>query len=164
MVRWTSFACIAVLSLVIAMNAPGDRSVSAQDVPNAPNPPDAPDAPNVQDTPDTPPFTLFSFRRFDLTRYAAHPNVHPDDLARFPMPVVRPDPRTNYTIVIAMPDPNAHYNMPIVPPGTPAMGEDADWSSSFEDFDWISRSLDSGQRPQIWRQVPDGSGQFPGQE
>jgi hypothetical protein len=149
MVRWTSYACIAVLSLTIAMNAPGDRSVSAQDVPNAPG------APDVQGAPDAPATTLL--KRVDLTKLVAHPNVHPRDLARFPMPVVRPDPNIDHRMIVVRPDGRVHYTMPIIEPGEPVLQSDAESYRSSQDYNWVFMPRSRGQGPELFRILPDGS-------
>ena len=152
MVRLFVLAVVAALGVTAAISASKDQS------------PPVADTPKAQAAPDLVVRLISPSERDEMGKYLAHPNVHPKDLARYPMPVVRPDPSIDYKMIVAVPDPWAHYNMPIILPGEPVAGPDTGPTYLLKDFDGLVWHQSPGQAPRVYRILPDGTLVEPDQE
>ncbi|MCC6486031.1 MAG: hypothetical protein IT364_00895 [Candidatus Hydrogenedentes bacterium] len=144
MVRLLTLAVVAALGVTAAMDRSKDQSPPASDTPKA------------EAAPDLIARLMASPQQDESRKYLAHPNVHPKDLARFPMPVVRPDPSVDYKMIVMVPDPGVRYNMPVIPPGEPTAGPDTEFPPSLQGFGWFIGQT-PGQAPRIYRILPDGT-------
>ena len=159
MSRWYVLAGVGVALLCTAIGCPGvgpaTRLVLADEVRTVPGgsaKADAVEAPKLRLYPEH----LRGYTPFDRSYPVAHPNVHPDDLARFPMVVIMPDPHAGYPILHAVPDPHVEYRMPIIGPGEPAVRSMG--MGSVPSLPGKVPQVTIVKRPGTVPQAPDGTG------